>query len=301
MYGQMTAGSWIYIGTQGIVQGTYETFAEAGHKHYAGSREMDPHRGARRHGRGATSCGRWPAPRAWRWNATRPGSISGCGQDTSTRKRNLDEALAMIAEWTANGEAKSVGLLGNAADVFPELVRRNGGPARYRNGPESAHDPLNGYLPQGGTWPMADERESEPDGSRKGRARVDANTRGRDGRLLDAGVRRSTTATTSVRLRWRKAWTTPLRSRASSRLIFGRCSVGESGPSAGFAFGRSRGHLQDGRGHEEAVPGQRPSASLARYGSGPDRLPGTARADLLDRPRGSPPRRADVQRDGEKR
>jgi urocanate hydratase len=149
MYGQMTAGSWIYIGTQGIVQGTYETFVEAGRQHYNGN-----------------LTGKWILT----------GGLGGMGgaqplAAVDFRKRtryvdekatSLDEALAMIEKWTKAGEAKSVGLLGNAADVFPELVRRGVRPDIVTD-QTSAHDPLNGYLPKG--WSLAEwraKRESDP-------------------------------------------------------------------------------------------------------------------------------------------
>ncbi len=139
MYGQMTAGSWIYIGSQGIVQGTYETFVEAGRQHYGGDLKgkLDPDRRPRRHGRRAAAGGRHgrrllPRRRVRSGHA----SISACAPATSTRRpTRLDEALAMIERWTKAGEAKSVGLLGNAADVFPELVRARR-PARHRHRPD---------------------------------------------------------------------------------------------------------------------------------------------------------------------
>jgi urocanate hydratase len=169
MYGQMTAGSWIYIGTQGIVQGTYETFAEAGRQHYGGNLT----------GKWILTGGLGGMGGAQPLAAVMAGACCLAVECDETRidfrirtryvdakAQTLDEALAMIDDWTARGEAKSVGLLGNAADVFPELVRRmkNGG---HRpdivTDQTSAHDPLNGYLPQGWTVAQAKAaRETDP-------------------------------------------------------------------------------------------------------------------------------------------
>ena len=165
MYGQMTAGSWIYIGTQGIVQGTYETFAEAGRQHYGGDLS----------GRWVLTAGLGGMGGAQPLAAVFAGACClavECNPDSidfrlrtkyvDEKTDSLDEALAMIAAWTAAGEAKSVALLGNAADVFPELYKRGVRPDIVTD-QTSAHDPVNGYLPQG--WSMAewkDKRESDP-------------------------------------------------------------------------------------------------------------------------------------------
>jgi urocanate hydratase len=171
MYGQMTAGSWIYIGTQGIVQGTYETFAEAGRQHYGGNLT----------GRWILTGGLGGMGGAQPLAAVMAGACCLAVESDETRidfrlrtryvdakAHSLDEALAMIADWCAKGQAKSVGLLGNAAEVFPELVRRMraGGPRPdIVTDQTSAHDPLNGYLPVG--WTVAEHRarrESDPKG-----------------------------------------------------------------------------------------------------------------------------------------
>ena len=165
MYGQMTAGSWIYIGTQGIVQGTYETFAEAGRQHYGGDLE----------GRWILTGGLGGMGGAQPLAAVMAGACClavECNPDSidfrlrtryvDERTDSLDEALAMIECWTKAGQAKSVGLLGNAADIFPEIHRRGVRPDIVTD-QTSAHDPLNGYLPQG--WSLArwrDLRESDP-------------------------------------------------------------------------------------------------------------------------------------------
>ncbi|WP_104017909.1 urocanate hydratase [Roseovarius nitratireducens] len=165
MYGQMTAGSWIYIGSQGIVQGTYETFAEAGRQHYGGDLT----------GKWILTGGLGGMGGAQPLAAVMAGACClavECNPDSidfrlrtryvDERTDSLDEALAMIERWTKAGEAKSVGLLGNAADVFPEIYRRGIRPDIVTD-QTSAHDPVNGYLPQG--WSMAEwreKRESDP-------------------------------------------------------------------------------------------------------------------------------------------
>jgi len=154
MYGQMTAGSWIYIGSQGIVQGTYETFIEAGRQHYKGDWS----------GRWILTAGLGGMGGAQPLAASLAGACSlniECQQSRidfrlanrylDEQATDLDDALARIAKYTASGEARSVGLLGNAADILPELVKRGLKPDLVTD-QTSAHDPLNGYLPQGMDW-----------------------------------------------------------------------------------------------------------------------------------------------------
>ncbi|MGU3450802.1 urocanate hydratase [Methylobacterium sp. 391_Methyba4] len=165
MYGQMTAGSWIYIGSQGIVQGTYETFAELGRQHYGGSLK----------GRWILTAGLGGMGGAQPLAATMAGASclavecrpSSIEMRLRTRyldrqAADLDEALAMIERAGRDGKPVSVGLLGNAADIFPELVRRGVRPDAVTD-QTSAHDPVNGYLPQG--WTNAEwesRREIDP-------------------------------------------------------------------------------------------------------------------------------------------
>jgi urocanate hydratase len=165
MYGQMTAGSWIYIGTQGIVQGTYETFAEAGRQHYGGSLK----------GRWVLTGGLGGMGGAQPLAAVMAGASClavECNPESidfrlrtryvDERADTLDEAMEMIQRWTAAGEAKSVGLLGNAAEILPEMVKRGIRPDIVTD-QTSAHDPINGYLPVG--WSIAEwkaKRESDP-------------------------------------------------------------------------------------------------------------------------------------------
>ncbi len=163
MYGQMTAGSWIYIGTQGIVQGTYETFVAIAKQHFAG-----------------TAAGKWiltgglggmggAQPLA----ATMAGfHMLACEVDESRidfrlktryldqKAYSLDEALAMLEQAKASGKPTSIGLLANAADVFSELVARGITPDVVTD-QTSAHDPLNGYLPQGWTLEQAQAKRAE--------------------------------------------------------------------------------------------------------------------------------------------
>jgi urocanate hydratase len=164
MYGQMTAGSWIYIGTQGIVQGTYETFAEAGRQHFGGSLE----------GRWILTAGLGGMGGAQPLAGVFAGAcvLAVECQPSRIEKRletryldqradDLDEALAMIRSACAERRAISVGLLGNAAEIFPELVRRGVKPDIVTD-QTSAHDPSNGYLPAGWTlerWMELRERD----------------------------------------------------------------------------------------------------------------------------------------------
>jgi urocanate hydratase len=170
MYGQMTAGSWIYIGSQGIVQGTYETFVEMGRQHYGGNLK----------GKWILTAGLGGMGGAQPLAASLAGASSlniECQQSridfrlktryVDEQATDLDDALARIAKYTATGEAKSIALLGNAADVLPELVRRGVRPDAVTD-QTSAHDPVNGYLPEG--WTVEEwfgRRKSDPTGTAK--------------------------------------------------------------------------------------------------------------------------------------
>ncbi len=159
MYGQMTAGSWIYIGSQGIIQGTYETFMEMGRQHYAGNL----------HGRWILTAGLGGMGGAQPLAAVMAGACClavECDEeriDFRLRTKYIDEkvydidaALALINQWTAEGVAKSVALVGNAADIYTELVDREVKPDIVTD-QTSAHDPINGYLPQG--WSVREWKE----------------------------------------------------------------------------------------------------------------------------------------------
>ncbi len=165
MFGQMTAGSWIYIGSQGIVQGTYETFAEAGRQHYGG----------RWNGRWILTAGLGGMGGAQPLAATFAGATSlvvECDPERlafrlrtkylDEEARDLDDALARVARHCERGEAVSVGLAGNAAEILPEIVRRaKAGGIRpdLVTDQTSAHDLINGYLPIG--WTLAKWRAAQ--------------------------------------------------------------------------------------------------------------------------------------------
>jgi len=165
MYGQMTAGSWIYIGSQGIVQGTYETFVEVGRQHFGGSLA----------GKWILTAGLGGMGGAQPLAATMAGAscLAVECQDSridmrlktryvDVRAETLDEALEIINRSVAEKKPISVGLLGNIADVLPELLARNIKPDVLTD-QTSAHDPINGYLPKG--WTVAEwieRRESDP-------------------------------------------------------------------------------------------------------------------------------------------
>ena len=174
MYGQMTAGSWIYIGSQGIVQGTYETFVEAGVQHYGGSLA----------GRWILTAGLGGMGGAQPLAATFAGAVSlniECQQsriDFRLRSKYVDEqaadlndALARIARYTAEKKAISIALLGNAADILPELVRRGVKPDLVTD-QTSAHDLVNGYLPSG--WSVEQWRAAQADDSQHAALRAAA-------------------------------------------------------------------------------------------------------------------------------
>ncbi len=167
MYGQMTAGSWIYIGSQGIVQGTYETFVEVGRRHYGGDFA----------GKWILTAGLGGMGGAQPLAATMAGAsllAIECRPSRiemrlktgylDVRAKNLDEGLAMIERACRERKPLSVGVLGNAAEMLPDLVRRGVKPDAVTD-QTSAHDPINGYLPAG--WTLAEwdaRRVSDPKG-----------------------------------------------------------------------------------------------------------------------------------------
>ncbi len=166
MFGQMTAGSWIYIGSQGIVQGTYETFAEMGRQHFAGDLT----------GRWILTAGLGGMGGAQPLAATMAGASMlaiECQQSRIDKRLethyldeqadDLDHALQLIKAAAASGAARSIGLLGNAAEILPELIRRGVRPDAVTD-QTSAHDPVHGYLPAGWTVEQWFERQqSDPD------------------------------------------------------------------------------------------------------------------------------------------
>ncbi len=165
MYGQMTAGSWIYIGSQGILQGTYETLGELAAQRFGGTLQ----------GRVVLTAGLGGMGGAQPLAVTMNGGVALCVEvdperiERRVRTRyldrqtdDLDEAVGWAEHARANGEALSVGILGNAAEVFPELLRR-GFPADVVTDQTSAHDPLGGYVPEGLSPPEAEALRREPD------------------------------------------------------------------------------------------------------------------------------------------
>ena len=165
MYGQMTAGSWIYIGTQGIVQGTYETFVELGRRHYGGDLA----------GKWILTAGLGGMGGAQPLAATMAGASCLAVECQASRiemrlaskyldmqAKDLDEALTIMERSSRDKKPVSVGVLGNAAEIFPELLRRGVKPDVVTD-QTSAHDPVNGYLPKG--WTLAEwqaKRDSDP-------------------------------------------------------------------------------------------------------------------------------------------
>jgi urocanate hydratase len=169
MYGQMTAGSWIYIGSQGIVQGTYETFVEMGRQHYGGSLA----------GKWILTAGLGGMGGAQPLAASLAGACSlniECQQSridmrlrtkyVDEQANDLDDALARLKKYTNERKTVSIALLGNAAEILPEMVKRGVKPDAVTD-QTSAHDPVNGYLPIGWTveqW--FERRKSDPSGTR---------------------------------------------------------------------------------------------------------------------------------------
>ena len=166
MYGQMTAGSWIYIGTQGILQGTYETFGEAARQHFGGSLKGTLTLTAGLGGMG----GAQPLAVTMNGGVVIAIDVDKRSIDRRIEKRycdmyteSLEEALTVANEYKEKKEPISIGLLGNAAEILPELVKRNITPDLVTD-QTSAHDPLNGYIPVGYTLEEAAKlREEDPE------------------------------------------------------------------------------------------------------------------------------------------
>jgi urocanate hydratase len=265
MYGQMTAGSWIYIGSQGIVQGTYETFVEAAASTTAAACT----------GRWILTAGLGGMGGAQPLAATFAGACSlniECQQsriDFRLRSRyvdeqatDLDDALARIARYTAEGKASvSIALLGNAAEVLPELVRR--GQAGHRDSTRPGDRPdqrarPGQRLPAAG-WSVAQWQAAAPTTASTPRC---ARPRRKAAPCMCRpcwtsrpwASPRSTTATTSARWRSTPGARTPSTSPASCPPTCGRCSAAARGRSAGWRCRATRGHPQDRRQDEGAVP-----------------------------------------------
>ena len=237
MYGQMTAGSWIYIGTQGIVQGTYETFVEMGRQHYGGDLP----------GSWILTAGLGGMGGAQPLAATMAGAsllavecqpiahrLSPAHRLSRRRRRRTStKRWRSSRDRRKERKAVSVGLLGNAAEVLPELVRRGVRPDIVTD-QTSAHDPVNGYLPKG--WSLAqweERRASDPKGVERAAKRRWPSMCGRCSpftrRRPDRRLRQQHPPDGARR----RASRTPSTSRASCRPISARCSAAASARSAG--------------------------------------------------------------------
>jgi urocanate hydratase len=241
MFGQMTAGSWIYIGSQGIVQGTYETFAEALRQHYGVRAQalQHHHAGSSRRDSAAWAARsrwprRWPAPRCSRSSAGSRASTCAFARSTSTGRPPRS-----TRRWRSSTQSKtpvSVGLLGNAADVFEEIVKRGVRPDLVTD-QTSAHDLVHGYLPSGWTVERWEAAQRENPDSVVAAAKTSIARHVRAMLALHArGIRPSITATTSGRSRRTKAWRTRSRSPASFPPISARSSAKAADPSAGSRY-----------------------------------------------------------------
>ena len=302
MYGQMTAGSWIYIATQGIIQGTYETFAEAARQHFNGSLKGTLTLTAGLGGMGGAQ------PLAVTMNE---GACLAIEVDPARAERrhaagyvdeltdDLDAAVARVDAWRAAGEARSIALIANAADVEPELVRRGWHPDLVTD-QTSAHDPLGGYVPGGiGLAEARELRERDP-----------------------AEYTRRSMASMAEHVRAMLAF------QASGSVVFDygnniRAHAAEAGVENAFDFpgfvpafirplfcegkgpfrwaalsGDPAGHPEDRCGPGRALPGGRQPAPMAAPGRAEGAVPGPAGPDLLAGLRGAGAGRAADQRDG---
>ena len=305
MYGQMTAGSWIYIGSQGIVQGTYETFVEMGRRHFGGIAQGRWILTAGLGGMGGAqplAGRRWPAPRCSRSSASRRASRCACAPATSTSGREaLDEALAII-ERSVQGQASRSR---SACSATPPMSCRSwcgaaSGPTSSPTRPRrtirsTAICRRAGRSPSGRS-----AASSDPKGVERGRARLDGRARARDARLSAHAACPTVDYGNNIRQM-------ALEEGVADAFDFPGLRAGLYPPAVlprhravplGGAVGRSRGHLPHRREGEGTDPGQRASAQLARHGARAHPLPGPAGAHLLGRPRRPPPARPRLQRDG---
>ena len=303
MYGQMTAGSWIYIGSQGIVQGTYETFAEAGRQHYGGDWG----------GKWILTAGLGGMGGAQPLAATMAGASMLAIECDPTRidmrlrtryldarANTLDEAIAILENART---PVSVGLLGNAAEIVPQILKRAQG-SRFRpalvTDQTSAHDPANGYLPE--RWTLERWRE----------------LRARDPDEVATSARESMAKHVRAILGFQAMGIPCVDYGNNIRQEAKDVGVTNAFDYPGFVPAYIRPLFCEGKGPFrwvalsgdpediyttdrkilELFPHERVGAALARDGEGPDRVPGTAGADLLARPRRASPRGTGVQRDG---
>ena len=307
MYGQMTAGSWIYIGTQGILQGTYETLAECAQQRFGGTLQ----------GTVTLTGGLGGMGGAQPLAVTMNGGVALCIEVDPARierrvktryldreTEDLDTALAWVDEARSGGEAVSIGLLGNCAEVEPELLRRGWRPDIVTD-QTSAHDPLGGYVPAGLTLEDAAAlRVADPeDYQRRAYASMAEHVAAMVG-FLDAGAvvfdygNNLRAGAELGGMPHDRAYAYPGFVPAFVRPLF--CEG--KGPFRWAALsGRPRGHRQDGPGRLRALPRRRETAALAPDGRGAGGVPGTAGADLLAGIRRTREGRAPLQRDGRRR
>ena len=305
MYGQMTAGSWIYIGSQGIVQGTFETFSAAGEKHFGGDLA----------GKLIVSGGMGGMGGAQPLAATMTGAaFLGIDVDPERIKKRLktgycdfmvttlDEALRILKNAVRKKENVSVGLVGNCADIIPELAERGVVPDILTD-QTSAHDPLNGYVPNGMTFEAALElRQRDPQAYQE--KSLDAMARHVEGMLrlqkmgavtFDYG---NNIRTFAFQRGVKNAYDFPGFVPAYIRPLFceGR------GPFRWVALvGRAFGYSRDGRSRFGTLSGQPHSASLDRPGAQTHQVSGTASTHLLAGIRRARAIRARHERVGEER
>ena len=304
MYGQMTAGSWIYIGTQGILQGTYETFAEAATQRFGGSLAGT-----------VTLTGGLGGMGAQPLAVTMNRGVALCVEIDPTRierriktryldreSDDLDEALRWVDEARSAREAVSIGVVGNCAEVLPELLARVR--ADLVTDQTSAHDPLGGYVPAGLTPDEAARlREDDPAGYE--RRSFDSMARHVEAMVgfLDSGAvvfdygNNLRAGAETGGLAHERAYAYPGFVPAFVRPMF--CEG--KGPFRWAALSATRGHLEDRPRGRRALPGERAAAPLARDGRGAGRVPGPAGADLLARLRRAGEGWPAVQRDGRER
>ncbi len=302
MYGQMTAGSWIYIGTQGILQGTYETLAECAHQHFGGSLR----------GTVTLTGGLGGMGGAQPLAVTMNDGVALCVEVDPSRIRrrletryldretdDLDVALAWADEARSGGRALSIGLEGNCADVLPELRRRGWRPDIVTD-QTSAHDPLGGYVPAGLSLDdAASLRDEDPDDYV---ARANGSMAAHVDAIVGLAEEGAVAFDYGNNLR-AGAEAGGLTDRACLLLPGVRPGVrapavlrGKGPVPLGGSVGRSRRHRRDRPGGRRAVPRRRPPPAVAADGPGAGRLPGTPGEDLLARLRRARPCGGAIQR-----
>ena len=304
MFGQMTAGSWIYIGSQGIVQGTYETFAEAGRQHYGGDLANQWILTAGLGGMGgAQPLAATMAGASMLAIECQPSRIEMrlATRYLDEQAADLDDALARMARYTRERTPRSVGLVGNAAEILPELVppRRASGHGHRPDLRARPRQRLPARRMDARALGSGARRRLAARRARARRARVLRDARRGDARVPprrhpDLRLRQQPPPGRARRGRRRRVRLPRLRAGVHpAALLRGQGTV-----PLGRALRRPGGHREDRPQGEGTLPRRRAPAPLARHGRRAHRLPGPARAHLLARPRRAPRRRPRVQRDG---